>query len=174
LARLEFAKEPMTERLAGFNTTKDRTAPASLSPRRAPSYRGTSKSLLLLATLLISAACSDAATAPGQPQIDAAAVARVMPSVLDARTRLAPSIENVTVRERVVFDLQELESALNAGDAQKVRFHVRVTGNLLSEYVTGRTLSLKEGPDVSWIALMLYAVSEIVDAGFDLAAFDSR
>jgi hypothetical protein len=161
----------MTTRLA-LNTTTSRTAPVSLSPRRAPSYRGRSKSLLLLATLLVSAACSDSPTAPAS-SIDRNAVARVMPSVLDARTRLAPSIENPTVRERVVFDLQELESALNAGDAQKVRFHVRVTGNLLSEYVTGRTLSLKEGPDVSGIALMLYAVSEIVDAGFDLASFDT-
>lgn len=162
----------MTLRLA-LNTTTGRTAPVSFSPRRAQSYRGTSKSLLLIATLLISAACSDGATAPNQPQIDAAAVARVMPSVVDARTRLAPSIENATVRERVVFDLQELQTALTNGDAQKVRFHVRVTGNLLSEYITGRTLSLKEGPDVSGIALMLYAVSEIVDAGFDLASFDT-
>jgi hypothetical protein len=103
--------------------------------------------------------------------MDPAAVARVLPSLVDARSRLVPSIENVTVRERVQFDLEQLENALTAGDAQKTRFHVRVTGNLLSEYVTGRSLSLKEGPDVTGIALMLYGVSQIVNAGFELVSF---
>lgn len=162
----------MTQRFAGLNTTASRTAVASSSPRRAQS-RVILRSLSLAAAVLFSAACGDSPTAPAQ-RIDPAAVAGVLPSLVDARTRLAPSIENITVRERVVFDLQELEAALNAGDAQKSRFHVRVTGNLLSEYVTGRSLSLKEGPDVTAIALMLYRVSQIVDAGFELVSFGIR
>lgn len=133
---------------------------------RARSRSATLRSLSFVAALLLSAACGDSATAP--EQIDRDAVARVLPSVVDARTRLAPSIENVVVRERVVFDIQQLENALRAGDAQNVRFHVRVTGNLVTEYMSGRSLSLKEGPDVSGVALMLYQVSEIVNAGFEL------
>jgi hypothetical protein len=142
---------------------------ASSSPSRARSC-GVKLSLSLVMALVFAGACSDSPTAP-QPKIDALEVARVMPSVVDARSRLVPSIENVSVRDRVSFDLQELEAALRAGDAQKTRFHVRVTGNLLSEYITGRSLSLKEGPDVSGIALMLYGVSQLVDAGFSIASF---
>lgn len=160
----------MTQAFASLTTTAGRSAKASSSPRRAL-RRVNLWSVSLATVVLFTGACGDAGTAPAAPRIDPAAVAGVMPSLLDARTRLAPSIENITVRERVVFDLQELESALNAGDAQKARFHVRVTGNLLSEYVTGRSLSLKEGPDVTGIALMLYRVSQIVDAGFDLVSF---
>jgi hypothetical protein len=162
----------MTQRFAGLTRTAGRTAKASSSPRRAL-RRVNLWSLSLATVILFTGACGDAATAP-EPRIDPAAVAGVTPSLVDARTRLAPSIENITVRERVVFDLQELEAALNAGDAQKARFHVRVTGNLLSEYVTGRSLSLKEGPDVTGIALMLYRVSQIVNAGFDLVSFGIR
>ena len=155
--------------LAGLNAAAGRTKMASSSLSRARS-RGGKLSLSLMVALVFAGACSDSPTAPAQT-IDPKEVARLMPSVIDARTRLVPSIENVSVRERVLFDLQELESALRAGDAQKTRFHVRVTGNLLSEYITGRSLSLKEGPDVSGIALMLYGVSQVVDAGFSIASF---
>src|SRR6059036_1068825 len=100
----------MTQGFAGSLTTAGRTMVASASPRRA-ARRVYLRSLSLAAAVLLSAACSDAPTAPDP--IDRAAVARVMPSVVDARTRLAPSIENSTVRERVIFDIQELENALN-------------------------------------------------------------
>jgi hypothetical protein len=155
----------MSKRIAVPNMAgRNKMSPAS---HGASSRRGTFRSLSFVAVLLLSAACGDSPTAAGE-SIDRDAVARVMPSVVDARTRLAPSIENVVVRDRVVFDIQQLEDALRAGDAQSVRFHVRVTGNLVNEYMSGRSLSLKEGPDVSGVALMLFKVSEIVNAGYEL------
>jgi len=149
--------------------TAGRTEMVSSSPYPVAQRRATLRNLSFVAALLLSAACGDSATAPKQ-QIDPNAVARVLPSVVDARTRLAPSIENAVVRDRVIFDIQQLENALRAGDAQNVRFHVRVTGNLVNEYMSGRSLSLREGPDVSGVALMLFKVSEIVDAGYELTS----
>lgn len=155
----------MSKRIAVPNMVgRSKMSPAS---HRALSRRATLRSLSFAAALLLSAACGDSPTA-ARESIDRDAVKRVLPSVVDARTRLAPSIENVVVRDRVIFDIQQLENALRAGDAQNARFHVRVTGNLVNEYMSGRSLSLKEGPDVSGVALMLFKVSEIVNAGFEL------
>jgi hypothetical protein len=119
---------------------------------------------MVLGLSLVSA-CSDAPTAPTQ-SIDRVAAARVMPSVTDARVRLAPAIANVSVRDRVTHDLQELESALTNGDGQKARFHVRVVGSVLNDYRAQQSATTKDGPDVLAISLMLSAVSNVVDAGF--------
>ena len=90
-----------------------------------------------------------------------------MPSVTDARVRLAPAISNLSVRERVMHDLQELESALTNGDGSKARFHVRVVGSVLNDYRAVQSATTTDGADVVAISLMLSAVSNVVDAGFN-------
>ncbi len=119
--------------------------------------------------VLLTAACSDGPTAP-QGGLDPAAVSQVLPAVTDARLRLAPNISNPVIRDRAVFDISELEGALQAGDAQRARFHVRVTENVLTEYMSGGA-SLADGPDVTAIALVLHQVSRIVNGGFEVALF---
>lgn len=126
--------------------------------------------LLLLAVSLVATACSDAITAP--PTLDPAVAARLMPSVEDARARLAVNLENAGVRERVVYDLARVEEALTRGDAQKVRFHVHLLGVILYDYKRGLGSVIADGPDVSAIALVLHAVSQAVGGGFDIAAFN--
>jgi hypothetical protein len=75
---------------------------------------------------------------------------------------------NVSVRDRMVHDLTELETALLNGDGQKARFHVRVLGTVISDYRTQQGNSTGDGADISGVALMLHAVSGIVDAGFEM------
>jgi|SRR3954471_8563449 hypothetical protein len=115
--------------------------------------------LVVVVTLV--AACSDAPTAP-VAGIDRVAAARVMPSVTDARVRLAPSILNTAVRERVVHDLQELETALANGDAQKARFHTSLVASLLVDYRKQQASVLSDGADISAIGLMVNAVSLVI------------
>jgi len=114
------------------------------------------------------AACGDSPMAPQQQSIDRVAAARVVPAVTDSRVRLAVGVVNVVVRERIVHDLTELENALINGDGQKARFHVRVLGTVISDYRAQQGSTTNDGPDVTGIVLMLRAVSQIVDAGFEL------
>jgi hypothetical protein len=125
--------------------------------------------LLLALSLAASGACKDAITAP--PSIDPAVVARVMPSVQDARARLVLNLENTGVRERVSYDLGRIEDALNARDAQKVRYHVHLVGVILTDYKRGLGSVIADAPDVGAIVLVLHAVSQAVGGGFDIAAF---
>ena len=124
--------------------------------------------IALLGSLFLAVACSDSPTAPSS--IDRAAADRVLPSLIDARTRLAPSIQNTVIRERTMYDLQQLEQALTRGDGQLARFHVRVTSKLLNDYQTQK-LATTDAADVTAIALMLRAVSQAVGGDFDIAAF---
>lgn len=127
-----------------------------------PRRRGISHQALhlsLVAALLFAGACSDAVTAP--ETLDPEAVASVLPSVRDARTRLAPQIENAGVRERVLFDLEQLEQALSGNSAQNARFHARVSANLVAEYKGGRTAAT-DGPDVSALAITLYVIAQAI------------
>jgi hypothetical protein len=112
-------------------------------------------------------ACSDAATAP-EPPIDRVAAARVMPSVTDARVRLAQGIENAAVRDRVTHDLQELALGLTNGDGRKSRFHVRVIGSVLDDYKK-QGIGASSAPDITAISLVLYAVSQVVGAGYEIS-----
>jgi len=126
-----------------------------------------SRKLLSVATLaiaLVVSACSDAPLAPSE-KIAQADVERLMPSVVDALDRLAPQISNASVRERVTYDLQQLEIALEAADARNVRFHTVVTSDILTEYVQGSATVGQDAADVDAIRLMLYAVSRVVNAG---------
>jgi hypothetical protein len=126
------------------------------------------RALVLLVSLSAMIACGDSPMAPQQPAIDRVAAARVVPAVTDARIRLAVGVMNVSVRDRIVHDLTELENALMNGDGQKARFHVRVLGTVISDYRAQQGNTTSDGADVSGIALMLLAVSQIVDAGFEL------
>lgn len=128
------------------------------------------RAVMLLIAFSVLAACSDSPTAP-QQSIDRVAAARVMPSVTDARLRLAPAIENASVRTRVVHDLEELETALANGDGQKARFHLHVVGQVLTDYRKQPSIVMSDGADVTAIGLMLDAVSAVIDGGFVLSAF---
>jgi len=114
------------------------------------------------------AACSDAPTAP-TAGIDRVAAARVMPSVTDARVRLAPAIQNPALRDRVVHDLQELETALLNGDAQKALFHSHLVASLLTDYRKQQGIVMSDSPDISAIGLMLDAVSNVLADGSSVA-----
>jgi len=127
------------------------------------------RALAVLGVLFV-AACGDGPTAP-QQGIDRVAAARVMPSVTDARVRLAPVIQNIAVRDRVLYDLTELESALTNGDGSRARFHVHVMEGVLTDYRKQQGSVMSDGADVSAIGLMLNAVSNVVDGGFTPTAF---
>jgi hypothetical protein len=121
----------------------------------------------LVIALLGLAACSDAPTA-SRASIDRVAAARVMPSITDARVRIAPGIDNAVIRARVLHDLESLEIALANGDGDKARFHVGILGTVLKDYKTQLGTSTTDGPEVSALTLMLYAVSDVVAGHFEL------
>lgn len=127
-----------------------------------------SRRYLVLAFALIGAACSDS-IAPRT--IDPSVASRLMPSVEDARLRLTPNLENAGVRDRVAFDLTRIKEALDRGDGQGARDHVHVLGVILYDYKRGLGSVIADGPDVSAIALVLHAVSQVVGGGFDIEAF---
>ncbi|MEX2180012.1 MAG: hypothetical protein WD801_14955 [Gemmatimonadaceae bacterium] len=141
-------------------------APLANAPSRnaavEPSRNRRGARWLLLVAIVAAGACSDAAVAP-QASIDRVAAARVMPSVTDARVRLAGGIENEAIRERVTHDLTELARALTNGDGSKARFHTRVLGNVLTDYRSQQGGSMTDGQDVTAIALMLFSVAQVID-----------
>src|SRR3954469_13374514 len=69
-------------------------------------------SLVVVLAVMFVSACSDATpTGPRTTEsIDRIAAARVLPSVTDARLRLAPTIVSGLVRGQVIGDLKALES----------------------------------------------------------------
>ena len=120
-----------------------------------------------LGLLALGACSSDGPTAPRQ-SIDPVAAASVMPSVTDARVRLAVAIENVAVRDRVLHDIRELETALQDRDVEKARFHSRVIGMLVTDYRAQQGATTTDGADVTAITLMLRAVSDVIHDGYQL------
>jgi hypothetical protein len=155
------------QNLAAVTTAATKTS-LGTSVRRAMLLVATRSRVSLVAALFVAVACGDSPTAPPPSSIDRAEVARVMPSLTDARTRLVPAIDNAVVRERTEYDLAQLEQALNKGDGQQARFHLRVTSNLLKEYNV-QDVSQKDAADVSAIALMLRAVAQAVGGDYDIA-----
>jgi hypothetical protein len=129
-------------------------------PRVCAAWKRASLAIVLFAI----AACSDAPLAPSE-KIATVDVERLMPSVVDALDRLAPQILNASVRERVTYDLQQLEVSLESADARNVRFHTVVTADILTEYVQNAVQNRVDGADVDAIRLMLFAVSQVVHAG---------
>ena len=130
---------------------------------------GLVRAVVLVAGAVVSTACADAVAPP--LLLDAAAAAAVLPSVTDARLRLAPAIENVGVRQRVLYDLGQLEQAIIARDAQAARYRVRVAGGILLDYHTQLGATVTDGADVGSIALSLHFTAVAVGGGFDISAF---
>jgi hypothetical protein len=128
---------------------------------------GVSRRLVLGAALVSAAACSDA-TGPTLPKIDGTAV---LPAVEDTRLRLVPVILNAGVRDRVAYDMLEIERALLNGDGQKARYHLRLAGGILLDYRAAMVGVNQDGPDVGGIALTLHAVSVAAGGTFDITAF---
>jgi hypothetical protein len=125
--------------------------------------------LVLAAALMTSGACADAVTAP--PSIDPAIAARVLPPLEDARLRISGNLENTGVRERVTYDLEQIEAALAQGDAHKARYHVHLAATILGDYKKGLGPLMRDGSEVSAIALVLHSVAIAVGGGFDIANF---
>ena len=121
---------------------------------------------ILVVVLFVASGCADAITAP--PALDPSTADRVMPAVTDARSRLAAGIENAGVRQRVEFDLQQLENALASRDGQKARYHLQLVAGILADYRASLGSLMRDGPDVSGIALSLVAASGAVGAAVDL------
>jgi hypothetical protein len=130
---------------------------------------GLVRALVLVAGAVVSTACADSLTAP--VLLDDAVVQRVLPSVEDARLRMSTAIENAGVRERVLYDLAQLEVALIARDAQRARYHVRLAGGILLDYHASLGLLEIDGADVGGIALSLHQTAIAVGGGFDISAF---
>jgi len=124
---------------------------------------------VVVALVLSTAACADSITAP--ILLDPAVADRVLDAVVDARVRLAPVLENVGVRQRVIFDLQGLEDALTSRDAQRARYHTRLAANILVDYRIGLGSVAQDGPDVTAIGLALHAAAKAVGSDFDVSAF---
>jgi hypothetical protein len=127
------------------------------------------RALVLVAGAVVSTACADSPTAP--VLLDAALAQRVLPSVEDARLRMSTAIENAGVRERVLYDLAQLEDALVAHDAQRARYHVRLAGGILLDYHASLGQLEIDGADVGAIALSLHHTATAVGGGFDMSAF---
>lgn len=152
-----------TEVLAQWNPTETRRSPVP----SAFAFLKNARVALASVALTLAACGGDSPTAPQAPSIDRVAAARVMPSVTDARARLAPVIENVAIRDRVAHDLRELETALANGDGEKARFHVRVLSTVVKDYRSQLGSTTTDGADVTAMMLMLHVVSDVVNAGFE-------
>ena len=124
--------------------------------------------LFLVVTLLISA-CGDAITAP--PAIDPEFLKVALPAVEDARLRISQNIENVGVRDRVVYDLRKIQVALEGGDAHEARYHVHLVATILQDYRATQGALMRDGPDVGGIALALHATSMAVGGEFNISSF---
>ena len=132
-------------------------------------FGGLFRALALVAGAALSTACAESPMAP--KLLDATVVGYVLPSIQDSRQRLSVVIENLGVRERVQYDLDELEKALNARDAQRARYHVRLAGGVLLDYHMALGSVVTDGPDVGAIVLSLHAAAVAVGGGFDISAF---
>lgn len=136
---------------------------AAPAHRRAVSLRARVRAAqlgLVGVSILMLTACSDAIVAP-RATMDRVAAARLMPSVTDARLRIAPGIENAAIRERVEYDLGELEIALSNGDANASQFRMRLVASVLADYQT-QPGSAIDRPDITGILLAMNAVTKVL------------
>ena len=123
--------------------------------------------LPILAVLL--GACGEAITAP--PAIDPEFLRVALPAVEDARVRISQNIENVGVRDRVVYDLRKIQMALESGNAHEARYHVHLVATILQDYRAVSGALMRDGPDVGGIALALHATSMAVGGEFNISSF---
>jgi hypothetical protein len=131
------------------------------------SIGGTSRAVALLAALIMAAACGDAPTAP--QSLDPDAVALVIPSVIDARTRLAMRLADPSMRQSMRLDIQTLESALTENNVYQARLSVDKIGDALNGYRASTGSVSADASDLTAIELMLYAVAPVVrNARYDI------
>lgn len=126
------------------------------------------RSLLPILALVLGA-CGEAITAP--PAIDPEFLKVALPAVEDARVRISQNIENVGVRDRVVYDLRKIQVALESGNAHEARYHVHLVATILQDYRTAQGALMRDGPDVGGIALALHASSMAVGGDFNISSF---
>lgn len=126
------------------------------------------RSLLPILALVLGA-CGEAITAP--PAIDPEFLAVALPAVEDARVRISQNIENVGVRDRVVYDLRKIQVALEGGNAHEVRYHLHLVATILHDYRSTQGALMRDGPDVGGIALALHATSMAVGGEFNISSF---
>ena len=126
------------------------------------------RSLLPVLALLLGA-CGEAITAP--PAIDPVFLAVALPAVEDARVRISQNIENVGIRDRVVYDLRKIQVALEGGNAHEARYHLHLVATILQDYRTTQGALMRDGPDVGGIALALHAASMAVGGEFNISSF---
>lgn len=117
-------------------------------------------SIALLAALVTLAACGDAIS-PTE-SMDPDAVARIMPSVTDARLRLTVGLLDGSMRQRMRTDILRLESALTANNVPEARVCVDDIGDALTNYRSSTGMQAQDASDVSAIELMLFAVAPVV------------
>jgi hypothetical protein len=115
------------------------------------------RGVALFASLLALAACGDAPTAP--ELMDPNAIALVMPSVIDARLRLAARLADPSTSQRMLFEIQTLESALGANNSHQARVCVANIGDVLN---SRRTTGGADAADLSAVELMLRVVTPVV------------
>lgn len=119
----------------------------------------TARTLALALGLCVLAACGDAPSAPRL--MDSNAIGRVMPSVIDARMRLARGLENAALRQALSQDIHELERALAANNAITARHSV---ASIADRVVHARSSAsnANDAHDLSAIELMLQLVAPVV------------
>lgn len=120
-----------------------------------------SRAFIVVLAMMALAACGDSPTAPRQT-IDRVAASRVVPAVTDARTRVTLGIDNSVVRDRLRHDLAELETALDAGDGDKARFHLRVIETVTADYRVQQGPTTTDGAHLSAIELVTIAVNKAI------------
>jgi hypothetical protein len=114
----------------------------------------------MCAAFLAVAACGDSPTAP--KSMDAAAVERVIPSLIDARQRLVPRLVNASLRPVFAQELARLQAALDQNNVHQANLSIDVVADALTGAVA--RASTEDAADLTAIELMLYAVALVVDA----------
>jgi hypothetical protein len=114
----------------------------------------------LVAALFTLAACGDGPTVP--QSMDPDEVARVMPSVRDARLRLTTGLLDASTRQLMRSEILMLETALSANDVPNARQCVENLGDALTNYRAATGVSAQDASDLTAIELMLYAVGPVV------------
>jgi hypothetical protein len=119
----------------------------------------TTRSALYLAALLAVVACGDSPMAP--KSMDPDAVARVMPSLIDAEQRLAPRLVTAAVRQVVALEIRLLRVAMVENNVHQARLSIGTIGDALTGVAAHA--AVEDAADLTAIELMLYAVAPVVD-----------
>jgi hypothetical protein len=143
------------------NDHADLPTPANLPPalrgfRAALSFLKAPRIIMVVLMAFSATACSDV-TAPGR-MMDREAVENVMPSVNDARRRVASGIADVAVRQQLTITLSNLEIALRADDVDGVTKGMAAVETLLNSYSPRAHADRQE---ISAVMLVLAGVGRV-------------